>query len=300
MRKSCAYLVTALASIGLASAADDLPKETTTKDGAVMVLVPGGGFIMGDDKGLSGELAQTRTRVKPFYIDRHEVTNGQYGRFLEWVKKNSDESIRHSDQPIGKDHTPRYWKPFRPSLLKKTGMARLQHFDEKTFRKDDHPVVGVDWFDAYAYAKWAGKRLPSEAEWEKAARGTDGRVWPWGNDWDFKKCNSGGYEWKGERDGSIYTAPVTGYPDGVSPYGCYNMAGNVWEWTNDMFLAIDRSEQANMESAGGYAQVQRVIKGGGSNSYPSWVRPAARKGYEPEFRYFCLGFRCATDVPTEE
>jgi len=291
-----------LLKIALASAAaaadDDAAAQITAKDGAVMVLVPAGSFLMGDDDGLVSERPRRSAWLSSFYIDKYEVTNEQYQRFLDWIKKNSDSAIRHPLQPADKDHTPRYWKPFRPSLLQKTGMARLQRFDEATFRNKDHPVVGIDWFDAYAYAGWAGKRLPSEAEWEKAARGTDGRVWPWGNDWDFKKCNSGGYEWKGERDGYIYTAPADSYPQGVSPFGCFNMAGNVWEWTNEWYT-VTGGLQTAAATPRQLPRVRRVIKGGGSNSYPSWVRPAARKGYEPDFRYFCLGFRCAKNAPVQ-
>lgn len=227
------------------------------------------------------EIESERVLIGDFYIDKYEVSNAQYKNFVKWLGEHSDQAVRHPAQPQGKNHTPRFWKPFRPSLFLKTGMAKLQHFDQETFRKPDHPVVGVDWYDAFAYCKWAGGRLPSEAEWEKAAKGPQGNIWPWGNTWDFKRCNSGGYEWKGERDGNIYAAPVTAYPDGISYYGCYNMAGNVWEW-----VSSSDSESGN----------EKVIKGGGSNSYPSWVRTSSRKVYEPTFRYFALGFRCGKDT----
>jgi len=294
-RVEVCLLLAACACVGVVTPAtrgDDAVEEIVTIDRAVMVLVPGGEFVMGDDRGAANEMPRRAVRVEPFYIDKWEVTNGQYQQFLDWVAKHSDRTVRHPHQPADQDHTPRYWKPFRPVLLHKTGIAELQHFDEETFRKRDHPVVGVDWYDAFAYAKWAGKRLPTEAEWEKAARGTDGRVWPWGNEWDFAKCNTGGYEWKGERDGFIYAAPAQHYPSGVSPYGCFNMAGNVWEWTGDPHTAGSEASQA--------AAQPMTVKGGGSNSYPSTVRPAARRGYEPEFRYFCLGFRCAKDASPDE
>ena len=220
--------------------------------GQEMRPVPAGPFLMGEEK--------RPVSVAVFSIDAFEVSNGQYREFLEGVRSRGE----------GKDHTPRYWKPFIPPLLRKTGIAGLRRFSEQTFREDDRPVVGVDWFDADAYCRWAGKRLPTEAEWEKAARGTDGRTWPWGDSWDFKRCNSGGYEWRGERDGHVYAAPARSYPEGASPYGARNMAGNVMEWT-----------------------AEAVVKCGGSNSYPSSVRPAARTEREREFRYFTLGFRCA-------
>jgi formylglycine-generating enzyme len=245
------------------------------KDPSPMILVYAGDFVMGQGQ------AQKTVHVKSFHIDKYEVSNAQYRAFLDWVKKHSDKTVRHPDQPRGKDHTPRFWKPFRPAILKKTGMAALQRFDEKIFTDDRRPVTGIDWHDAYAYAKWAGKRLPTETEWEKAARGVKGSRWPWGNQWVFENCNSGGYEWKGERDGHIYPAPVDAYPQGKSPYGVYNAAGNASEWVD-----------ADFDSEKGL----KTVKGGGSDSYPSSVTPAARRGREPEFRHFTLGFRCARDA----
>jgi len=268
------FLLLFIISIDVSNA-DNIHKQITAKDGAVMILIPKGDCIIG--------IRETRkiVYVDDFYIDQYEVSNAQYKRFLEWVNRNSDKSLRHSNQPIGKDHTPKYWKEFRPTLLKQTGIAELQQFDETTFIKDNHPVVGIDWYDAYAYARWAEKRLPTEAEWEKAARGTKGYLWPWGNKWLFEDCNSGGYEWKGERDGYIYSAPVDSYPNGVSSYGVYNMSGNVWEWIEDNST---------------FENLKKVIKGGGSESYPSTVMPSFKKEYEPEYKYFALGFRCVKNI----
>jgi formylglycine-generating enzyme len=246
--------------------------QIKSKDGSVMIRIPAKSSVVKHSSTTGGE------PVKSFYMDKYEVSNAQYAVFLKWVAKHSDKSVKHPDQMEGKDHTPRFWKRYRPKLFKKNGMAKLQHFNQQTFQKPDHPVVGVDWYDAYAYARWAGKRLPTEIEWELAAQGPKRNIWPWGNQWDFKRCNSGGYEWKGERDGNIYVGPVTAYPKGASYYGCYNMAGNAWEWVQDL------------------NQEKRVIKGGGSNSYPSSVRSSSRKLYEPSYKYFALGFRCAKDV----
>lgn len=267
------------------------PRSLQAKDGAVMLLVAAGRLRLGDPPA-KGRVPDTRpeTAVGAFYLDRHEVTNAQYRAFLAWVKEHGDAALRHPRQPAGKDHTPRYWKPFRPKLLRETGMARLQPFDDGTFRKDEHPVVGVDWFDAYAYARWAGKRLPTEAEWELAARGTDDRAWPWGDAWDFARCNSGGYERKGEKDGFVYTAPVGSYPRGASPCGCLDMAGNVWEWVADRAPPRVKPTDAS-------TPFHRLAKGGGSSSYPSQVRAASRRVHEPAFRSFVVGFRCARDVP---
>jgi formylglycine-generating enzyme required for sulfatase activity len=179
----------------------------------------------------------------------------------------------HPDEPADKDHTPRYAREFRSPLFKATPAARLAPFNEQTFRQADHPVVGVDWWDAYAYARWAGKRLPSRLEWEKAARGTDGRIWPWGNEWSRTKSNVGGEKWE-ERDGHTYSAPASSFPQGASVYGCLNMAGNVAEWTQEGW-----------------------VMGGGSNSNPSQVRCCGGELREPGYRSFQTGFRCATSSP---
>lgn len=238
-----------------------------------MVYVPAGNCIIGSSiKRFPIEnIRSEKIKFVPiFQIDKFEVTNDKYRKFLQWTTIHGDAAFRHPNQPVHKDHTPRYWKAYIPHLLDTIGISKLQRFGLDTFMIDDHPVVGVDWYDAYAYCKWLGKRIPKEDEWEKAARGTDGRLWPWGNVWDFNKCNSGGYEWKGERDGYIYTAPHDAYAEGVSVYGCYNMSGNVQEWTDEKYT-----------------------KGGGFNSYPTWVALFVRQSREPEFRYFSLGFRCA-------
>jgi len=245
-------------------------------------------------------------KLRAFAIDRFEVSNAHYRRFLDHVTEHGDTDCRHPDQPEGKDHTPRYWREFNPLLANKS-FARLAPFDAKTFTAPDKPVVGVDWFDAWAYAKWAGKRLPTEAEWELAARGTDERRWPWGNEWQWGLCNTGG-EKKGvdipangkEKDGWIYPAPVTEFAGGDSPFGCRNMAGNVAEWCADWYSPDTYHHRPAVEPAdnptGPETGRARVIRGGSSQRGPNTVRCAARASYEPEFRNFTLGFRCAKDL----
>ena len=241
-------------------------------------------------------------RLKSFAIDRYEVTNAQYRKFLAEVKRNGDADWAHPDQPKGKDHTPRYWKEFNP-LLKDPVYARLAQYDAATFTGDDKPVVGVDWFDAHAYAKWAGKRLPTEAEWELAARGTDGRRWPWGNDWQWGLCNIVGEKFgadvraKGkEKDGYIYPAPVGTYPAGRSPFGCDDMAGNAAEWVADWYAADAYKTGSAENPHGPQTGTERVVRGGSSQNYPSYTRCAVRAHREPEFKTFILGFRCAKDL----
>jgi len=252
-----------------------------------------------------------------FAIDRHEVTNARYRRFLAWMKAENDHRFCHPDEPSHKDHTPRYWKDFNP-LLNNDAYAATAPFGTESFQGDDAPVVGVDWFDAYAYAAWAGKRLPTEAEWELAARGTDGRRWPWGDLWEWGRANTGGEKrgrdipgrrWEKEfygltyepgktrdKDGYIYPAPVGRHPRGRSPWGVDNMAGNVAEWCADWY-ADDAYRTSPAENPTGPRKgTLRVVRGGSSRNYPSGVRTTARQSREPFFRTFTLGFRCAKDL----
>ena len=165
-----------------------------------MVLVPAGEFLFG--------ATNERRTLPAFYIDKYERTQWQYAIFLEYVRRTNDHSKCHPDEPEGKDHTPLGWG--QPSLTDKR-----------------YPVVGLDYWDVYAYASWAGRRLPTEEEWEKAARGTDGRLYPWGNEWDPSRCN-----W-GPGPGLPRTlVPVDSMPEGQSPYGCFHMLGNAAEWTD--------------------------------------------------------------------
>jgi formylglycine-generating enzyme required for sulfatase activity len=238
-------------------------------------------------------------RLRAFSIDRTEVTNAQYRRFLE--AGASGHRFCHPDEPKQKDHTPRYWKAFNP-LLADAAYARTAPFSAATFTADENPVVGVDWYDAFAFAAWAGKRLPTEAEWELACRGTDGRRWPWGNEWRFGLSNGGG-ERRGadvpskgrEKDGFIYPAPVGSFPEGKSPSGCLDLAGNAAEWVADWYGADAYLSSGRDAPRGPSKGELRVVRGGSSQSAPSQVRCASRAAREPEFRTFTLGFRCARD-----
>jgi len=216
--------------------------ERRGKDQAEMVLIPEGKFLRG-----VGEGSSEKTFLKVFWIDKHEVTNAQYARFM---------------QEIG-HRKPAYW-------------------EDPAFNQPSQPVVGVSWEDAISYARWAGKRLPSEVEWEKAARGVDGRIYPWGNAWGPDRCNS----WGGQ-DGFEGPAPVGSFPSGASPYGVMDMAGNVWEWVAD---EPNHDASADVQSV-------RIGRGGSWANPPEGVKVISQAKGDTNLTDCIIGFRCALDGP---
>jgi serine/threonine-protein kinase len=193
-----------------------------------------------------------KASLAAFYIDETEVTNFAYRKFC--------------------DQTGHPYPPKAP-------------WDDSYFEKPLYPVVNVSWSDAVAFAQWAGKRLPTELEWEKAARGTDGRIWPWGSVFDPMRANLAG-----DKDGFLYTAPVGSFPSGRSPYGALDMAGNVWEWVAD---AYDPATGRSVDLGS-----QKVLKGGaflpgvGADLSRTFVSGKRGQSEQPSG----VGFRCAKDA----
>ena len=219
-----------------------------------MVFIPEGSFIMGSDAS-EEESPPHEVYLDAFYMDKYEVTNAQYEIFWR--------STGH-----------------RPPLTS----------GKPGFDAPDQPATGVSWEDAVDYAAWAGKRLPTEAEWEKAARGTDSRSYPWGDHWSEAKCQASG---KNTLSGP---ARVGSHPKGVSPFGCHDMAGNVWEWCADWFSTdyYDQSEEKNPK--GPQDGSRHVLRGGGWESRPNEVKTTYRQGGCPDGGYRCAGFRCVKDA----
>jgi formylglycine-generating enzyme required for sulfatase activity len=230
--------------------------EMTGKDGAPMVLVPAGEFMMGDNQGSDDEKPAHRVHLDAFYMDKYEVTVGQYAKFLEATGLEP----------------PTEWAT----------MNKSQH--------QKRPVVYVDWSDANTYCRWAGKRLPTEAEWEKAARGTDGRMYPWGNDPpDRLRANYGKEKWNDHQA----LVPVGTLHDGKSPYGIYDMAGNVWEWTSDWYDKNAYKNSSAQNPKGAVSGEYKVLRGGSWYFNPQYLRSAFRNLNKPTNRINVIGFRCA-------
>ncbi len=221
-----------------------------------MAHVPAGRFQMGDRLGRPNERPPLRVYLNAFEIDIHEVTNEQYSRFMR-AQKEKGKTIRKPD----------YW-----DLLK--------------FNAPRQPVVGITWFEARAYCNWTGKRLPTEAEWEKAARGTDGRRYPWGDAFHPAKANAA-------PSGLDRPAPAASYPSGKSPYGLYDMAGNVWEWTSTPYGEYYYRDSPLQNPQGPEDGWLMVIRGGSWANGPEQVRTSVRFRLDPVVKWKRVGFRCA-------
>lgn len=257
----------------------NIPDSTLKKDlvnsidGAELVLIPGGEFSMGatdtDKEADEDEKPNRKVDVKSFYIYKFEVTNRQYADFIG----------KTGHKPEGE------WKLLHNKFT------------------DDHPVVEVSWEDAVAYCKWAGGRLPAEAEWEKAARGTDGRIYPWGNRWDPDKCNMKLMKTKRtnvarieEHDDIWYgTLPVGSFKTGVSPYGVFDMAGNVEEWCSDYFQEDYYKDSPSRNPRGPRDGEARVLRGGGFFAKKEDVRCTSREDDDPAKWCNLYGFRVVID-----
>jgi formylglycine-generating enzyme required for sulfatase activity/tRNA A-37 threonylcarbamoyl transferase component Bud32 len=237
------------------SQSHSVDKVVNTKDSAEMVLIPAGEFLMGTNKqGLENEHPRHNVYLDEYYIYKYEVTNEQFAQF-----------VRETGYRAKGD-----WKNYA------------------AFGKEKHPVVCVNWNDAMAYCRWAGGNLPTEAQWEKAARGTDGREYPWGDNWDESKCN-----WRGSKVvGMADTIPVGSFPTGASPYGIHDMAGNVWEWCSDWYDKDYYKNSPSINPEGPVSGVNRVTRGGSWNNYlTDYFRCANRDWFAPDHFLYYSGFR---------
>ena len=277
---------------------EDRERNVEQPDLTDMVLIPAGEFLMGspEGEGAFDEHPQRRVYLDAYYIDKYEVTNELFKKFVETTWYVTDVERKKYGE---------VWNP-------KGGMYSLYNFGGVSWRSPNawifpngstlwhpdawkhylmnHPVVQVSWNDAQAYATWAGKRLPTEAEWEKAARGTDGRRWPWGNVFNI------------DIEGVIvhaniagdYLLPVGSFPTGVSTYGVHDMAGNVEEWTSDWYAPDYYIHSPQNNPKGPDNGIARVLRGGSWRHQKIHHVLSTNRSYQvPDYSSNFIGFRCA-------
>jgi formylglycine-generating enzyme required for sulfatase activity len=270
------------------------------KDQAVLVYVPAGVFLRGTSVGQAQALAaqfgdyfvvetpQRSVYLSAYYIDKFEVTNQQYAQFLAALA-TAGRRYAHPQAPLHKDPTPAYWR-------------------DRRLNGATQPVTGVDWYDAYAYCRWAGRRLPTEAQWEKAARGPSGQEYPWGNAWVAASSNNAEstfgqpvlshQQWihllaplRLEALQRL-TQPVGSFPDGVSPYGVHDMGGNLWEWCQDSYHKDYYRMAPSRNPPGPPDSPYKVLRGGCWSSHRGKLRAAYRNYDLATDRHLEVGFRC--------
>lgn len=221
--------------------------------GGQTISIPAGTFTMGSAEGEPDEAPERQVSLPAFAIDRYEVANAAYDRCVD------------------------------------AGLCRARLFSDRTELNDPRqPAVGVSWYDAARYCKWVGKRLPSEAEWERAARSTDGRIYPWGSKEEFFRANL-----RSAQDGFTATAPVDAMIGGVSGEGVMNLAGNAAEWVADFYDPTVYKRMVANDPPKPRTGRSRVTRGGSFRDVLYSVRGSTRDRRDPGSRWDTVGFRCA-------
>ncbi|MFO0774506.1 MAG: formylglycine-generating enzyme family protein [Nitrospiraceae bacterium] len=259
-----------------AVAAQSQQTDSSVSQGKTLrVVVPAGAFTMGSNDGSGNERPERQVTLDAYAIDRHEVTMRQYAAFLDASQRKAPPS----------------WD------------------SEAVETVGDRPAVGVNWFDAEAYCKWAGGRLPTEAEWEKAAKGTGARRFPWGDMQPFVDiANYNRGVWVSD---AVTLSPVASGVEGMSvrhglkeggrsPYGLFHMAGNAAEWVADWYDREYYTKAPATNPPGPTAGEKRVIRGGSWADLPTALRVSARVAAEPDYRDRTVGFRCASSDTTAQ
>ncbi|MGH7255181.1 MAG: formylglycine-generating enzyme family protein [Nitrospirales bacterium] len=229
-----------------------------------LIRIPAGPFLQGTESGGYDEHPERSVYLDEYFIDRYEVTNYQYQQFA-----------------LATGHR----KPGPPSRYAK---------NMELLRGVNQPVTYVSWYDAEAYCQWKGRRLPTEAEWEKAMRGTDGRLWPWGNQPSLVAAN-----WAHDEDAYTFTAPDGTFRKDLSPFGVADGAGNIMEWVQDLYAEDAYKTTSDTNPMGPDHGTYKVLRGGGYTSQGKDIRITSRSRMVPEFRDESLGFRCASTVGPE-
>ncbi len=236
-----------------------LPATIIGKDGAPMMLVPAGEFTMGSEEGDDDEQPVHRVYLDSFYLDTFEVTNERFAKFVAAIGSEPPWGFAGAETPV---------------------------------RYADHPVRWVTWLEATGYCLWAGKRLPTEAEWEKAARGLDGRLYPWGHD-----SPTPVHAVFGLKEGAETVAPIGDRDKGASPYGVHDLAGNLYEWVSDWYDDAYYTATPMVNPHGPTEGTAKGQRGGSYINSPYRLRATFRTKGDPAEQDPHVGFRCAQDAP---
>jgi formylglycine-generating enzyme required for sulfatase activity len=234
-----------------------------------MAPIPAGEFWMGSDDA-TDEKPRHRVYLDAYHIDKYEVTNVQFKALIA--------ARGYERQAL--------WSPDGWRRRSSNNITQPSYWTDAKWNEPKQPVVGVAWYEAEAFCRFGGKRLPTEAEWEKAARGTDGRRYPWGEQWDTSRANS--YESKLDE-----TAAVGSYRGGVSPHGAHDMTGNAGEWVADWYDARYYQQSPERNPTGPASGQSRVLRGGSWYGFPIDLRTVYRVNGTPDLRNALNGFRCA-------
>ncbi|MFH1760884.1 MAG: formylglycine-generating enzyme family protein [bacterium] len=284
MAKTFYYSIKTVDMGALASWSDTVGGVNRRALDSDLVLIPRGWFTMGNNNSAFNQCPEHSVFLSPYLIDRYEVT---IRRFVEFLKDGNDTYFFHNMQNIG--------------VLKNNSNYSILP------GREEHPITWVDYEGAKSYCEWAGGRLPTEAEWEKAARGPDKHIYAWGNDFYFNQYGPQywlanyivGYGGRTDSifqsDGGVYSVPVGNYENGKSSMGVYDMCGNVQEWCSDWY-SNQYSGDSLINPTGPQLGLSRVVRGGGFKSYPEEMQTTSRFRLDPPARQEDLGFRCVREL----
>jgi len=240
--------------------------QLSPNDGMKLLYVPAGEFQMGDNNGQPSEMPEHTVYLDAYWIDQTDVTNAMFAQYV---------SSDGGNEPPSKN----------------SSITRKSYWHNSEYA--DYPVIYVSWDQADTYCKWAGRSLPTEAQWEKAARGTDGRTYPWGEGIDKTKAN---YLLRVADQGAADTTEVGSYPAGASPYGALDMAGNVWQWVADWYDSGYYAGSPKQNPTGPDSGTTRVARGGSAGNQGGLIYSALRLEGDPAYQSFDTGFRCALNA----